>query len=78
MAALAAFDIAKELRQANMANVKLLCYTFGAPRVGNHAFAKEYDQLVQDSWNVINDQVSHCIWLALAHPSRALPCVHLA
>ena len=33
-------------------------YTFGAPRPGNRAFKEEYDQLIPDTWNVINDAVS--------------------
>lgn len=33
-------------------------YTFGAPRVGNHAFAREFNEKVPELWNVINDQVS--------------------
>lgn len=32
-------------------------YTFGAPRAGNHAFAKVYEAAVPDTWHVINDQV---------------------
>jgi hypothetical protein len=32
-------------------------YTFGAPRVGNHAFARVYEKAVPDTWHVINDQV---------------------
>jgi hypothetical protein len=32
-------------------------YTFGAPRVGNHAFARLYERIVPDTWHVINDQV---------------------
>jgi len=34
------------------------CYTFGAPRTGNHAFAREYNAAVPDTWSIINDQVS--------------------
>ena len=34
------------------------CYTFGAPRVGNHAFARQYNALVPDTWSIINNQVS--------------------
>ena len=33
-------------------------YTFGAPRPGNRAFKEEYDQLIPDTWNIINDAVS--------------------
>ncbi len=36
--------------------VWLSVYTFGAPRTGNHAFARDYGSLVPDSWSVINDQ----------------------
>ena len=56
LAVLAEFDIASELRQANVSRVHAACYTFGAPRVGNPAFAKQYDQLVHDSWSIVNDQ----------------------
>ena len=37
-------------------------YTFGAPRPGNRAFKEEYDQLVPDTWNCINDAVG-CVSL---------------
>ena len=36
--------------------VAVQCYTFGAPRTGNHAFAAELKRMVPDSWAVINDQ----------------------
>ena len=62
---LAVFDIARELRQASVVGVQLACYTFGAPRVGNPAFAKEFDELVQDSWSIINDQ-ARMLWCALS------------
>lgn len=35
---------------------KIFCYTFGAPRVGNRAFVREYDSLVPNTWQVINDE----------------------
>ena len=41
----------------------LQVYTFGAPRPGNRAFRMEYDQLVPDTWQVINDAVR-----GLVHP----------
>ncbi|KAK9902044.1 hypothetical protein WJX75_002353 [Coccomyxa subellipsoidea] len=34
----------------------LACYTFGAPRVGNHAFAREFNNVAPDTWHIINDQ----------------------
>ena len=36
-----------------MINVK--CYTFGAPRPGNHAFARMYDEAVPDTWHLVNN-----------------------
>ncbi|KAK9819503.1 hypothetical protein WJX74_000076 [Apatococcus lobatus] len=56
LATLAAFDIAKELRLSNISVV-----TFGAPRTGNRAFAREYELVVPDTWHVINakDPVTH-------------------
>ena len=50
---------ALEIRMAIPDHTKLdiSCYTFGAPRTGNHAFAREYNKAVPDTWGVINDQV---------------------
>ena len=46
--------------------LSISCYTFGAPRTGNHAFAREYDDLVPDTWGIINDQARRvCPTLAL-------------
>jgi len=36
----------------------VVCYTFAAPRTGNHAFAREYNAMVPDTWSIINDQVT--------------------
>lgn len=51
LAHLAAYDITKAFPGATVR-----VYTFGSPRVGNHAFAKDYDATVPDSWAIINDQ----------------------
>ena len=59
LATLAAFDIKQALVMANRQDVELLCYSFGAPRTGNHAFAREYNQMVPDTWSIINNQVHH-------------------
>ncbi|KAK9866320.1 hypothetical protein WJX84_007327 [Apatococcus fuscideae] len=59
LATLAAIDIARALHkdlEVNEQALKLSCYTFGAPRSGNHAFAKLYNSHVGDTWHVINDQ----------------------
>ena len=42
-------------------------YTFGAPRVGNHAFARDCRDKLPELWNVINDQ-------ACCARDRAVPC----
>ncbi|KAK9861930.1 hypothetical protein WJX84_008755 [Apatococcus fuscideae] len=55
---LAAFDIAQAGREARM-DMDLACYNFGAPRVGNHAFARDFLAAVPNTWNIINDQVLH-------------------
>jgi len=50
---------ALEIRQAcpDHSKLDISCYTFGAPRTGNHAFAHEYNEGVPDTWGIINDQV---------------------
>ena len=35
--------------------VNVHCYTFGSPRVGNHAWARAYDKAVPDTWHLINN-----------------------
>ena len=49
MAVLAAVDIAKMMDWAS-----LKVYTVGAPRAGNHAYAKMYNKLIPDTWSIIN------------------------
>ncbi|KAI7844547.1 hypothetical protein COHA_001905 [Chlorella ohadii] len=53
LASLCAFDIKKRCPCAEyLVNVR--CYTFGAPRVGNRAWARQYNQAVPDTWHIIN------------------------
>lgn len=47
-------------------------YTFGAPRAGNHSFARVYERVVPDTWHVINDQV---LQPAVAYVVALLSCV---
>ena len=56
LATLAAVDIRKAIPEC--AHLNISCYTFGAPRTGNHAFAYDYNELVPDTWGIINDQAS--------------------
>ena len=44
LAQLAANDIARGAQQ-QLLRAEITCYTFGSPRVGNHAFAAEYNQV---------------------------------
>ncbi|GAB4816055.1 hypothetical protein N2152v2_003101 [Parachlorella kessleri] len=56
LATLASYDVAKEaerLRSEGL-DVQVQLYTFGAPRPGNHAFARDFLRMVQDAWDVIH------------------------
>lgn len=68
---LAAYDIAKATQSLPL-KVHVTNYTFGAPRVGNHAFASDFNEVVPDSWSLINDQV--CLsWKWMLMGSFILP-----
>ena len=53
VAQLASFDIVRELGVAPH-NVQV--YTYGCPRLGNHALAEECDTMMPNTWHIINDQ----------------------
>jgi predicted lipase len=53
VAQLAALDVAHKM---DLAPRQLTVYTFGCPRLGNHALAAEYEATVPDTWHVINGQ----------------------
>lgn len=55
LANLAAYDIARALEHCPHMT-RIICYTFGSPRTGNHAFARDYQRVVPDTWSIINDQ----------------------
>ena len=44
LATLAAYDIATAAEAAGR-QLNLACYTFGCPRVGNHAFARDFEEV---------------------------------
>ncbi|BDA45987.1 probable lipase at C-terminar half [Coccomyxa sp. Obi] len=51
LATLAAYDI-----QAAFFSIRdLQVYTYGAPRTGNYAFARDYEELVPETWHVVHD-----------------------
>ncbi|KAK9817879.1 hypothetical protein WJX72_003574 [[Myrmecia] bisecta] len=54
LATLAAFDIQQQLQGQH--HLQVCCYAYGAPRTGNHAFARLYNKAVPDTWHVINGQ----------------------
>ena len=54
---LAGHSLGGALQQAGRQDVKVLCYSFGAPRTGNRAFAKDYNRVVPDTWSIINERV---------------------
>ena len=57
LATLAAHNFATQARKyANESAVSVACYTFGAPRTGNKAWAREADELYPSCWHVIHDQ----------------------
>ena len=74
LATLAAYDLRKRLQAGGRPEVEVLCYTFGAPRTGNHAFATDYNHVVPDTWSIINDQAcltKDCMLLRNARCSGA-------
>ena len=65
LATLAAYDMGKQLQKNKQSSANVVCYTFAAPRTGNHAFAQDYNTMVPDTWSVINDQVCLVVLLTL-------------
>lgn len=57
LASLAAYDavqLCRRLPPGAGRGASVLCYTFGAPRPGNHAFARDYRATVPASFDVIH------------------------
>lgn len=53
LASLAAIDIAQEFGDI-LEKHQIICYTFGAPRTGNHSFARDCNEMVPETWNIMN------------------------
>ena len=73
---LAAYDIA-----ARLPTLTVRCYTYGAPRTGNRAFAEDYGRVVEDTWHIINGEPLPCVEPHHCHghrmPARCRSsCVH--
>eukprot|EP00963_Diacronema_lutheri_P004856 scaffold360_cov374-Pavlova_lutheri.AAC.73 len=54
LAILCAYEVARGCKSFLSTN-QIMCYTFGAPRVGNKYAAREFERLVPDLWNVVNN-----------------------
>ena len=67
MAILAAVDIMNMMTWGDMK-----VYTVGAPRVGNHAYARMYNKLVPDTWGIINYRVSVTSLPLCRHPGTCI------
>ena len=53
LATLAAYDV-RALGKSYNCTTPVTCITFGAPRTGNHAFARDLEEMVPDCWHIIN------------------------
>ncbi|KAL6766611.1 hypothetical protein ACKKBG_A36690 [Auxenochlorella protothecoides x Auxenochlorella symbiontica] len=54
LATLCAYDVMTHCQMNHAEHYEVSCYTFGAPRTGNHAFAKLFASVVPDTWHIIN------------------------
>lgn len=54
LATLCAYDVMTHCQRDHFEDYNVSCYTFGAPRTGNHAFARLLMDKVPDTWHVIN------------------------
>lgn len=57
LATLCAYDVMTHCQMNHAEHYEVSCYTFGAPRTGNHAFAKLFASVVPDTWHIINSDV---------------------
>lgn len=54
LATLCAYEVARACQEL-LAPDQIMCYTFGAPRVGNRYLAEELEGAVPNLWNVVNN-----------------------
>lgn len=54
LAILCAYEVARGCKSF-LSTEQIVCYTFGAPRVGNKYAAREFERLVPVLWNVVNN-----------------------
>jgi hypothetical protein len=79
LAQLAALDIATAAAAGELplGREGIACYTYGCPRPGNHAFAREYGDKVPDSWDImhLDDAVANGgKFIAVSCGELWLPC----
>ena len=70
LATLAAYDV-QAVGKSHDCPDKVTCMTFGAPRTGNHSFARDLEEMVPDTWHVINGESSAHIALVCGILIRA-------
>ncbi|KAL4857581.1 Phospholipase A(1) DAD1 [Chlorella vulgaris] len=56
LSTLCTYDCARRTWRNNVARPKIVHYNFGSPRVGNRAFAEDFDRLVPNTWRVANSK----------------------
>lgn len=54
LSTLCTFDCARRMWRTTPTPPRLVHYNYGSPRVGNRAFAAEFDRLVPNAWRVAN------------------------
>jgi hypothetical protein len=63
IAVLAAYDLAKSISMPPNKKARIRVYVHGCPRVGNGWFAQQFNDLVPNCWNIINDNdIGKCRW----------------
>lgn len=77
LATLAAYDIRKALQACGKGDAEVMCYSIGAPRTGNHAFARDYNCVVPDTWSIINDQAGLGQTTCIAYSMHARVCINI-
>lgn len=83
LAMLASADIAVNCLKHRPQPPRLSCVTFGSPRVGNHVWARTFDDLVPDAYRVVTDGdivasvprlfFSHCGTAVIVDPRAQSP-----
>ena len=76
VATLCAFDLARKAEELGISPSQCCCITFGAPRTGNAAFAKLFNQTVKGGcWMLVNGQVlAHALGSIMTNEGGGTSC----